>query len=57
MFNQSDLIGDTQMEQFSKKILVASIVLAFGMAGNAMANPTNTAVEVVNDQTATASSV
>ncbi|MFO7579851.1 MAG: hypothetical protein R6W74_06565, partial [Nitrosomonas halophila] len=33
------------MENFSKKILVASIVLAFGAAGNAWANPTNTAAE------------
>ena len=44
------------MKQFNKKILAASILLALGAASNAWANPTNTATEVVDSQSASVDS-
>lgn len=43
------------MNEFNKKIIVTSIILAFGASGSVWANPTNTATDAVN-QTATADS-
>ncbi|MBS3963992.1 MAG: hypothetical protein KGZ80_05765, partial [Methylomonas sp.] len=44
------------MKQFNKTLLATGIVLALGAASSAWANPTNTATEVVESQTASVDS-
>ncbi|MDD2739305.1 MAG: hypothetical protein PHR94_10240, partial [Methylomonas lenta] len=44
------------MKQFNKTLIAAGILLALGSASSAWANPTNTADEVVESQTASVDS-